>query len=69
MIELDNPLTATSYPNYSSTSNDYYRVRKSFTDSKSAIGAWHKWSGAFNAWNANRHNGYHVYDKNGKQLD
>lgn len=69
MIDLDKPLTATSYLNYSATSNDFYRVRKSFTDAKSAIGAWHGWSGAFNAWNANKNNGYHIYDKNGKQLD
>lgn len=69
MIEVKKVLTATSYPNYSSTSNDYYRVRKSFSDSKTAVGAWHNWSGAFNAWNKNKQNGYHVYDKDGKQLD
>lgn len=69
MIEVKKVLTATSYSDYSSTSNDYYRVRKSFADSKTAIGSWHGWAGAFNAWNNNKQNGYHVYDKDGKQLD
>lgn len=60
-------LTATSYPDY--TGDDHYRVRKSFTDSDSSRGSFQKWKNAFNAWNDNKADGYHVYDKDGKQLD
>ena len=61
-------LNATSYPNYTS-SNDYYRVRKSFDDSKSSKGSYHNFGGAFRVWKANKDYGYHIYDKDGKQLD
>ena len=60
-------LTATSYPDYKGS--DVYRVRKSYNDSKSSVGSWSKWASAYNTWNANKSSGYHVYDKNGRQLD
>ena len=60
-------LTATSYPDY--TGSDYYRVRKSFNDESSSKGSFQKWKYAFNTWNDNEVDGYHVYDKDGKQLD
>ena len=67
-ISLIKPtLTVASYPDYSG--NDVYRVRKSYNDSKSSVGSWGKWASAYNIWNANKSSGYHVYDKNGKQLD
>lgn len=62
-------LTATSYPDYPTNSNQYYRIRKSFTDSKSSQGSYEKWAGAFNRWTMWKNEGYHVYDNNGKQLD
>lgn len=60
-------LTATSYPDY--TGDDHYRVRKSFNDNNSSRGSFQKWENAFNAWNDNKTDGYHVYDKDGNQLD
>ena len=60
-------LTATSYPDY--TGSDYYRVRKSFNDESSSKGSFQIWRYAFNTWNDNEADGYHVYDKDGKQLD
>lgn len=62
-------LTATSYPNYKQNSNQYYRVRKAFTDAKSSKGSYWRWEGAFNTWKAWKSQGYHVYDNDGKQLD
>ena len=62
-------LTATSYPDYGSNANQYYRVRKSYTDAKSSKGSFWQWKGAFDCWNAWKSEGYHVYDNNGKQLD
>lgn len=60
-------LTATSYPNYNGS--DYYRVRKSFNDGVSSKGSFQIWKYAFNTWNDNKLSGYHIYDKDGKQLD
>lgn len=60
-------LTATSYPDY--TGDDHYRVRKSFTDNNSSKGSFQIWKYAFNTWNDNEADGYHVYDKDAKQLD
>ena len=60
-------LTPTSYPNYSGS--DYYRVRKSFNDNTSSKGSYQIWRYAFSTWNGNKTDGYHVYDKDGKQLD
>lgn len=62
-------LTVTSYPNYGQNSNQYYRVRKVFTDAKSSKGSYWKWSNAFNTWKTWKSQGYHIYDNNGKQLD
>ncbi len=61
-------LTAASYPDYTASA-DYYRVRKSFNDSLSSKGSFKVWKYAYSAWNTYKDAGYHVYDKNGKQLD
>ena len=61
-------LTAKSYPNYTK-SDEFYRVRKSFNDSASSKGSFSVWANAFDTWNINKSAGYHVYDKNGTQLD
>lgn len=61
-------LTETSYPNYTSSS-DYYRVRKSFNDSKSSKGSFHNYRSAYLTWKDNKDYGYHIYDRDGKQLD
>lgn len=61
-------LTETSYPNYTSSS-DYYRVRKSFNDSKSSKGSFHNYRSAYLTWKENEKDGYHIYDRDGKQLD
>ena len=61
-------LTETSYPNYTSSS-DYYRVRKSFNDSKSSKGSFHNYRSAYLTWKENEKDGYHLYDRDGKQLD
>lgn len=67
-ITVRNPLTAESYPNYTK-SDEFYRVRKSFNDSSSSKGSFSVWANAFDAWQINKSAGYHVYDKNGTQLD
>lgn len=61
-------LTLTSYPNYTS-GNGFYRVRKSYRDEKNAIGSYCTWSSAYKTWKRYKSSGYHIYDKNGKQLD
>lgn len=61
-------LTETSYPNYTSSS-DYYRVRKSFNDSKSSKGSFHNYRSAYLTWKENEKDGCHIYDRDGKQLD
>ena len=67
-ITVENPLTAKSYPNYTK-SDEFYRVRKSFNDSASSKGSFSIWANAFDTWNINKSSGYHIYDKNGTQLD
>ena len=52
------------YPEYAKDSRDYYRVRKSWSDHKSQIGAYKKYQGAVNK--AKDNPGYCVFDKNGK---
>lgn len=61
-------LTLTSYPNYTA-GNGYYRVRKSYKDEKTAKGSYYVWSSAYKAWSKYKSSGYHIYDKNGVQLD
>ena len=65
--EVKKELTPTSYPDY--TCSDYYRVRKSFDDWASSKGSYQIWKYAFSTWNDNKADGYHIYDKDGKQLD
>lgn len=62
-------LTASSYPNYASNSSDYYRIRTSFTNAKSSKGSYHNFGSAYRIWKAQADYGYHIYDKDGKQLD
>ena len=62
-------LTASSYPNYASNSSDYYRIRTSFTNAKSSKGSYHNFGSAYKIWRAQADYGYHIYDKDGKQLD
>lgn len=67
-ITVKKELTATSYPDYTKP-NEFYRVRKSFNDSTSSKGSFSIWANAFDTWQINKSAGYHVYDKNGTQLD
>lgn len=62
-------LTASSYPNYASNSSDYYRIRTSFTNAKSSKGSYHNFGSAYRIWKAQADYGYHIYDKDGNQLD
>ncbi len=62
-------LTASSYPNYASASTDYYRVRTSFDNASSSKGSYHNFESAFNSWKTMESYGYHIYNKDGKQLD
>lgn len=55
--------TAKNYPNYNLLSSDWYRVRKSWSDTKSQKGAFKMYSLAVNR--AKQYAGYHVYDKDG----
>lgn len=69
-VKEDKPmLTASSYPNYASNSSDYYRIRTSFDNAKSSKGSYHNFGSAFAVWKAQADYGYHIYDKDGKQLD
>lgn len=69
-VEAEKPiLTATSYPNYAPNSIDYYRVRTSFNNAKSSKGSYHNFGSAYRIWKAQADYGYHIYDKDGKQLD
>lgn len=67
-VIIEEELTETSYPNYTSSS-DFYRVRKSFNDSKSSKGSFHNYRSAYLTWEENEKDGYHLYDRDGKQLD
>ena len=62
-------LTVSSYPNYASNSSDYYRVRTSFNNAKSSKGSYHNFGSAFAVWKEQADYGYHIYDKDGNQLD
>lgn len=55
-----------TYEDYKLLSLDYYRVRKSWSDKKSQLGAYKKYSGAVEL--AKKNPGYHVYDKDGKEI-
>ena len=68
-ITVKNSLTATSYSDYAKGSNKYYYVQKKFKDWSTSKGAFSVWGNAYKTWNANKAQGYHVYDCNGKQLD
>lgn len=68
-IENKKQLDENSYPDYAPNGNDYYRVRKTFADSKTSLGSFRKWTGAYNTWNGNKDKGYHIYNTSGKQLD
>lgn len=68
-IVVKRELTPYSYSAYANSSNDYYRVRTSFTNEKSSKGSFHSFTLAYNEWSRNKTKGYHIYDKNGKQLD
>lgn len=67
VVESKKPLTTTSYGDYTGA-NDYYRVRKSFRDEKTSKGSYKVFKYAYNTWAANKASGYHLYDKDGKQL-
>ena len=68
-ISVKNPLTANSYSDYPKGSNKYYYVQKKFKDWSTSKGVFSEWKNAYNTWNANKSQGYHVYDCDGKQLD
>lgn len=68
-ITVKKELTPYSYTAYPNSSNDYYRVRLLFRDEKSSKGSFHSFTLAYNEWSRNKTKGYHIYDKNGKQLD
>ena len=68
-IENKKQLDENSYPDYAPNGNDYYRVRKTFADSKTSLGSFRKWSGAYNTWKDNKDKGYHIYNTSGEQLD
>jgi hypothetical protein len=68
-IVVKKELAPYSYSAYANSSNDYYRVRTSFTNEKSSKGSFHSFTLAYNEWSRNKTKGYHIYDKNGKQLD
>lgn len=68
-VENKKKLSENSYPDYAPNGNDYYRVRKTFADSKTSLGSFRKWTGAYNTWNGNKDKGYHIYNTSGKQLD
>lgn len=67
-VKTASSLNKASYKNYTEA-NDYYRVRKSFDDSASSKGSFKVWKYAYNAWMSGKASGYHVYDKDGIQLD
>ena len=60
-------LTATSYPDY--TDGSTYVVMTKYVDWSTSKGAFSKFANAFNQWSAFKNVGYHIYDKDGKQLD
>lgn len=60
-------LTATSYPDY--TDGSSYVVMTKYVDWSTSKGAFSKFANAFNQWSIYKDVGYHIYDKDGKQLD
>lgn len=60
-------LTPTSYPDY--TDGSTYVVMTKYVDWSTSKGAFSKFANAFNQWSAYKNVGYHIYDKDGKQLD
>lgn len=68
-ITVKKTLTATSYPDYPNGSGKYYYVQKKFKDWSTSKGLFNVWKNAYNTWSANKAQGYHVYDCDGKQLD
>lgn len=60
-------LTATSYPDY--TDGSTYKVMLKPNEWKTSKGAFSIWKNAFNKWSTCKNEGYHIYDKNGNQLD
>lgn len=61
-------LTAKSYPNYTN-GKSFYRIRKSWADAKSQIGAYSVWEYGFNCYTKNKANGYHIFDDKGNKLE
>lgn len=68
-ITVKRELTETSYSDYAKGSNKYYYVQKKFKDWSTSKGVFSVWENAYKTWNANKSQGYHVYDCDGKQLD
>lgn len=60
-------LTPTSYPDY--TDGSSYVVMTKYVDWSTSKGAFSKFPNAFNQWSIYKNVGYHIYDKDGKQLD
>lgn len=60
-------LTATSYPDY--TDGSTYVVMTKYVDWSTSKGAFSIFANAFKQWSAFKNVGYHIYDKDGKQLD
>lgn len=68
-ITVKNSLTVNSYSDYAKGCNKYYYVQKKFKDWSTSKGVFSEWKNAYKTWNANKSQGYHVYDCDGKQLD
>ena len=60
-------LSDNSYGDYSG--NDYYRIRTAWSNKASQIGAYQIWKNAYTHWESIKASGYHLFDKDGKQLD
>lgn len=60
-------LTATSYPNY--TDGSTYKVMITYNDWSTSKGAFSIFANAFKQWSAYKAVGYHLFNKDGKQLD
>lgn len=60
-------LTAISYSDY--TDGSTYRVMRRFNEWNTSKGAFCIWKNAFKKWSTCKNDGYHIYDKNGNQLD
>lgn len=60
-------LTATSYPNY--TDGSTYKVMTKYNDWSTSKGTYSVFANAYKQWMKYKESGYHLYDKNWKQLD